>query len=184
MSLRVLGANKARCRKIMRRRDGGSYESVFTNTIIFKFDKTAKKDEDAYKLLLLKVDEYNVYEPNTWVIPGGEIEDTDPTIEEAVKQQVLEHTGMEVEHIVSFIKPFLVSKGGITASGAETQEAAVELRLGYFCTVFEYRLNLDPEEFSEGGYFDRTMVKHLDMSETTRLTVDRAFEWWATTDSA
>lgn len=184
MSLRVLSANKARCRKIMRRRDGGSYETVFTNTIIFKVDKNAKKDEDAYKLLLLKVDKWSLYEPNTWVIPGGEIEDTDPTIEEAVKRQVLEHTGMEVEHVVSFIKPFLVSKGGTTATGEETQEAAVELRLGYLCTVFEYRLELDAEEFSEGNYFDRTMVKDLDMSETTRLTVDRAFQWWATSDPA
>ncbi|KAL8918670.1 MAG: hypothetical protein Q9208_007231 [Pyrenodesmia sp. 3 TL-2023] len=174
MSLRVLSVNKARCHRIMRLRPDRSYETVFTNTIIFKVDRNARKDEDAYKLLLLKVDEGNCYEPNTWVVPGGQIEDTDPTIEEAVKRQVLEHTGMEVEYVVSFIEPFLVSRG------EETQEASLELRLGYLCTVFEYRLELDPDEFSAGRYFDKAMVKHLDMSETTRLTVDRAFEWWDT----
>lgn len=180
MSLRVLSGNKARCRRLIRQRDGGPYDSIFTNILIFKVDNDAEREEDSYQLLLLKVSADNGYEPNMWVIPGCVIEDTDSKIEEAVKQQLYEHTGMELEMVVASTEPFFVTKVVTTASGEGIPVLSVELRLAYICTVKEYLLKLDEEEFSTGAYFDRTMVKDLDMPEVMRMTVDRAFQWWAT----
>ncbi|KAL8904541.1 MAG: hypothetical protein Q9207_003195 [Kuettlingeria erythrocarpa] len=180
MSLRVLSGNKARCRRIIRQRDGGPYDSIFTNILIFRVDNNAEKEEDSYQLLLLKVSADNMYEQNMWVIPGCVIEDTDPTIEGAVKQQLHEHTGMEMETVVASTEPFFVTKVVTAANGEGGPVISVELRLAYICTVKEYLLKLDEEEFSTGAYFDRKTVKDLDMPEVVRMTVDRAFRWWAT----
>lgn len=177
--MRVLSGNKARCHRIILQRDGGGpYDSIFTNLLIFRVDENAEKEEDSYELLLLKVSADNIYEPNKWVIPGCLIEDTDPTIEGAVKQQLHEHTGMELDKVVASTKPFFVTKVITTANGEGSPVVSVELRLAYICTVKEYLLKLDEDEFSGGAFFDRTMVKELDMQNVVRMTVDRAFRWW------
>lgn len=172
-AMEVLPLSKAECRQVYLQKSGGPYDKIVIGTIIAK-----RGIEGRAGILLLKRAAHEDVYPNIWEIPGGKVEDSDPTILDAVKREVVEETGIKVLRIIRAVRSFDYTLEKIAKDdGEEKSIRSTSLQLNFICEVAhnEYVVNL--EEHSEGQFTGPSTIKNLEMTDQMRAVVDEGFVW-------
>lgn len=101
--------------------------------------------------------------PGQWAIPGGGVEG-DETIEEALRREIKEETGLSIR-IQDFLyfRDFKVKK---RFKDGKTQ-AFYMISLPFLCEIKSGKLQQN-DEFDELKWFSKTRLKHLDLNYATR----------------
>lgn len=168
--------SKAECRKLYLQEDGKQYDKIVIGAIILKQGDSGKPE-----ILLLKRAAHETAYPNIWEIPGGKVEDSDPTILDAIKREVSEETSMTVQKVIGSVQPFryTMDKKAIGEDGEGMSVLSSSLQLNYVCEVEGYKLVVDPQEHSEGRFANKEAVREMEVTEQMRAVVEEALEWGA-----
>ncbi|KAL9099263.1 MAG: hypothetical protein Q9163_005216 [Psora crenata] len=173
----ALPLSTADCLKVYLQETGEPYDKIVIGTIIAQrgMGEVGGKPE----ILHLKRAAHEDAYPNIWEIPGGKVEDSDPTILDAVKREVIEETGMEVVKVIGAVKSFdyAMEKKMEDAGGAEVIIRLNSLQLNFICVVAKYDVLVSPEEHSEYQFARRSMLAGLEMTEQMRAVVDEGLTW-------
>ncbi|KAL8718160.1 MAG: hypothetical protein Q9225_004675 [Loekoesia sp. 1 TL-2023] len=170
----ALSMSKAKCRKIYVQENGEPYDKIVIGAIIAKQGIGGGKPE----ILLLKRAAHETVYPNIWEIPGGKVEDSDPTILDAVKREVFEETNMTVEKVVGAVSSFdyFMEKTVVMEGGGETTVRSTSGQLNFICEVAKYEFAINPEEHSQGKFVWSWEVMDLEMTEQMRA-VKEGLTW-------
>lgn len=151
---------------------GQSYDKLVVGALIFD-----DRVPDAPTVLLLKRAANERYYPNIFEIPGGRVEDSDPTIRDAVVREVLEKTSLQVEGIKAAGKPFtytMQKKATGIGAGAEAV-MRTSLQLNFVCVVSGFDVKVNIKEHSEGRFVTRDGLGDINVTEEMRAVVEEAF---------
>ncbi|KAL8741211.1 MAG: hypothetical protein Q9190_006158 [Brigantiaea leucoxantha] len=154
--------------------DGKSYDKIVIGAIVPKQDPGPNSD-----ILLLKRTAHEEFYPNTFEIPGGKVEESDPTILDAIKREVFEETGMAVEKVIGAVGSFdyFTEKKAAQEDGEGMPVLSISLQLNFICQVIGHDLLVNPEEHSEGKFFSRSDIKELEATEQMKAVVEEGFIW-------
>ena len=171
-TMNALSMSLSQCRDTYRDEKGRPYDKIVIGALIFE-----KASPVTPKLLLLKRAEHEEHYPNIFEIPGGKVEDEDLTIRDAVKREVMEETGLQVEEISAATTPFsytIERKVPGDESGLE-RVLRTSLQFNFVCDVTGYDFKVDPDEHSEGRFAARAELAELNMTEQMREVAEEAF---------
>ncbi|KAL8767667.1 MAG: hypothetical protein Q9209_005926 [Squamulea sp. 1 TL-2023] len=170
----ALSLTKAECRQIYLRSNGKPYDKIVIGALIVKHGPEGRP-----KILLLKRAAHEEYYPNVFEIPGGKFEESDPTILSAVKREVLEETGVEVDEVIGYVGSFEYSMEKKITNEAGGQESilSTSLQFNFICHVTKFDVVVNPEEHSEGRFVSRSEVADLNVTDQMRAVVDQGFAW-------
>lgn len=113
-----------------------------------------------------------------FAIPGGHVEDSDPSIFHGLKREVLEETTMQVRGVIDQIDPLAwVTVGSVQREDRVSVQEFTSLQISFVCAVEGETFHVDPEEHSVGVWADREEAGKLDMSSGMRRVVENAFKW-------
>lgn len=172
-TMSALSMSKSQCRATYRKDDNQPYDKIVIGAIIFN-----KRASEPRTVLLLKRAAHEKYYPNIFEIPGGNVEDTDTTIRNAVIREVLEETGLQVVEIAAAVKPFTYSMEKIVMdeeTGDEEMVWRTTLQLNFVCEVKGFDFKVNAEEHSEGRFVARGEVAELNVTEQMRAVVEEGF---------
>lgn len=172
-TMNALSMSKSQCRKIYRNEHNQPYDKIVIGAIIFD-----KRSSEPHKILLLKRAAHEKYYPNIFEIPGGNVEDTDATIRDAVIREVLEETGLQVEEITAAARPFTYSmekKVVDEETGEVSGVSRTSLQLKFVCEVTGFDFRVDADEHSEGRFLAREEVEELNVTDQMRAVLEGAF---------
>jgi len=128
------------------------------------------QNEEGQYLLCLNHPEYGVF-PNQWAVPGGGMEEGE-TLEEAVRREVREEVGLELEHFepLKFEDELRVKK---LPDGSSIEVYMVYL---IFTAVAKDPENVKlNEEFVEYRWVDKDNVQEYNLNEPTVRTFHTIF---------
>ena len=170
----ALSMSKSECRQIFLQANGKPYDKVVVGALIMKPDAKGKPG-----ILMLKRAAHETIYPNIFEIPGGKVEDSDATILDAVKREVLEEAGMEVTKVIGAVQSFeyALEKTVLDDAGSQTSVWYTSLQLNFICQVAKQNLTVNNEEHSEGNFFSRSEVAGLKVTEHMRAVVEGGFLW-------
>lgn len=174
-SMEALGLNKSQCLSTYLDESGKPYDKLVVGAIIFK--QTTKTVPN---ILLLKRAAHEKHYPDIFEIPGGKIEDSDPTVLDAVKREIFEETGLEVFEVIGSAKPFsyILEKRFVENSAEVSSVWRSSLQMNFVCEVVAGTIfRVDPNEHSEGRFVGRGEPVALEVTEQMRLVVEDAFSW-------
>ncbi|KAL9010022.1 MAG: hypothetical protein Q9173_005006 [Seirophora scorigena] len=170
--MEALSMSKAECRTAFLRENGEPYDKIVIGAIIIL------TEEHEERILVLKRAANEEILPNIWEIPGGKVEDTDATILDAVKREVLEETSLTVTKVYGAVSSFGYSMKKVVPSkgdgGEEETIWSSSLQLNFACDVADpLNLAVNPEEHSESGFVHCRDVfnRELEMTEQMRAMV-------------
>ena len=171
--MNALSMSKSQCRETYRNNNNQPCDKIVIGAVIFD-----KSTSEPRKVLLLKRAAHERYYPNIFEIPGGNVEDTDATIRDAVIREVLEETGLQVSEITAAVRPFTYSMEKKVVD-EETEEVSsilrTSLQLNFVCEVMEFDFEVNADEHSEGRFVARGEVAELNVTEQIRAIVEEAF---------
>ena len=170
----ALSMSKAECRQTYLQANGKPYDKVVIGALIIKPDAKGSPE-----ILMLKRAAHETIYPNVFEIPGGKVEDSDATILDAVKREVLEETGMEVAEVIGAVGSFDYTLEKKTLNDADSESSIwyTSLQLNFVCQVVKHNLTINNEEHSEGKFVSRSEVSELDVTQQMRAVVEEAFVW-------
>ncbi|KAL8911914.1 MAG: hypothetical protein Q9171_002998 [Xanthocarpia ochracea] len=170
----ALPMSKAQCRHNYLQENHKPYDKIVIGALIFKQHST-----DSTKILLLKRAAHEDSYPNVFEIPGGKVEESDPTILDAVKREVFEEAGLAVDEVVGTVGSFDYSmeKSITNKEGVQESILSTSLQLNFICHVTTYEVAVNPDEHSEGGFFSRSQIADLNMTDRMRAVVEEGFVW-------
>lgn len=168
--------SKEECRQTFLQDNSETYDKIVVGAVVPK-----RGPEGGWQILLLKCAAHEHFYPNIFEIPGGKVEDSDATLLDAVKREVHEETGIEVEKIIGTIGLFnyFVERKVPAADGTETTVKSMSLQLNFICAVAHHDVQVNPEEHSEARFVSRSQSKELEMTENMRAVVENSFSWFA-----
>ncbi|KAG6989932.1 hypothetical protein G7Y79_00061g093190 [Physcia stellaris] len=154
--------------------DGKPFDELVTGAII-----PHQTPGEERTILVLKRAAHEIYFPNIFEIPGGNVEDSDRSMADAVMREVLEETAMNVSKIIGAVEPFVYSmeKKITGADGAEISTSKTSLQLNFICEVTSSDFAVDPHEHSEGRFVRRSDVAEMDITDQMRAVVEEGFMW-------
>ena len=170
----ALSMSKVECRQTYLQANGKPYDKVVIGALIIKSDTKGNPG-----ILMLKRAAHETIYPNIFEIPGGKVEDSDATILDAVKREVLEETGMEVAEVVGAVRSFdyALEKEVLDDTGSETLVWYTSLQLNFVCQVAKHNLTVNREEHSEGNFVSRSELSELEVTKQMRAVVEEGFAW-------
>lgn len=152
---------------------GHPYDKIIVGAVIFRPNPSPPA-----KILLLKRAAREKFYPNVFEIPGGNVEDTDADIFQALAREVREETTLSFNCVKASIKPFAYSTEKKVRQGEE--EVVVRkssFQINFVCEIAEDTFHVNPEEHSEGMWVAKDEVGALEMTDEMRLVVEDAFGW-------
>ncbi|KAK7961704.1 uncharacterized protein PG986_002529 [Apiospora aurea] len=94
---------------------------------------------DDGRILLLRRRPDEKHYPNVYEIPGGKVDETDPTIGQAIAREVLEESTLKVNAVLTPLSVITYN----TVSAAGTRNA---IQLSYVVKVEDTQFQVNPEE--------------------------------------
>ncbi|KAF5530384.1 hypothetical protein FMEXI_13580 [Fusarium mexicanum] len=129
-------------------------------------------------ILILKRAAHEAYYPGVFEIPGGKVNETDPSIYDAISREVAEETGLTILKVVSSLKPFSYTTEKQVGQGPSIKTIRkVALQLSYLVQVQQgedFIVNLN--EHSEGVWITADKLHTIPMTEEMRKLVLEAFD--------
>ncbi|KAI4159122.1 MAG: hypothetical protein L6R39_000421 [Caloplaca ligustica] len=176
--MEALPMTKAQCLATYLQPNGSPYDKLVIGAIVLKPLPNIKE----LQILLLKRAPHEPIYPNIWEIPGGKVEDTDPTIQAAIEREVLEETNLKVEMVMGTVDSFdyALEKKVAGGGGGEGMMSvwSTSLQMNFICAVSNYDdLAVNPEEHSKGRFVDAEMAMEMEITEQMRAVVGEAFKW-------
>lgn len=173
-AMNALPLSKPKVQRAYVQGDGKPFDKLVIGAII-----PHQTPGEERKILLLKRAAHELYYPNTFEIPGGNVEDSDRSIADAVMREVFEETAMTVSKIIGAVEPFVYSmeKKITGADGEEFSSWKTSLQLNFICEVTNSDFAVNPDEHSEGRFVRRSDVAEMDITEQMRAVVEEGFMW-------
>jgi len=172
-TMNALSMSKSQCRETYRNDDNQPYDKIVIGALIFD-----KRSSEPRKVLLLKRAAHEKHYPNIFEIPGGNVEDTDATIRDAVVREVLEETGLQVLEITAAVRPFTYSmekKVADEKTGEVSGVSRTSLQFNFVCEVMGFDFKVSADEHSEGRFVAKGEVAELNITEQMRVVLEEAF---------
>jgi 8-oxo-dGTP pyrophosphatase MutT (NUDIX family) len=123
---------------------------------------------DKNKLLVLKRSSEEKFLSGYWTIVGGKYEDGDASIEEAVKREVMEETGLSI----AVVRPI-----DIEEFTREDRPNVRAVEITYLCsTEHGEKITLDAREHDAYAWVDESDAAKLDpVSDLTKRKIEKIF---------
>ncbi|KAM0341862.1 hypothetical protein ACHAPU_009798 [Fusarium lateritium] len=131
------------------------------------------------RILFLKRTAHEVYYPGVFEIPGGNVDDTDLSIRDAITREVKEETGLTVVKVLSPLAPFTYIAEKKIEHGTFLQTIQkTALQLSYLVQTEEDdgELVVNPSEYSEGLWVNFEELYSVEMTNEMRKLVSEAFK--------
>lgn len=158
--------------------DGEPFDTLVIGAAIFKSSILPELTE-APKILLLKRSTREIYYPNVFEIPSGNVDDSDISLKDALAREAKEETGLDVKRVIAELPeyPYHTDKLAHNANGTAQliRKSCVQLN---FVAEFEGdEIQVSPDEHSVGLWATRKDVKGLDMTDGMWSVVVDALAW-------
>ncbi|TVY71723.1 hypothetical protein Focb16_v011621 [Fusarium oxysporum f. sp. cubense] len=130
-------------------------------------------------ILLPKRSAQEAYYPNAFEIPGGKVDDTDPSIRDALAREVAEEAYLTITSIITSLAPFTyITEKTIREGPLVHTERKTALQLSYLVQVQEagHDFVVNPDEHSEGLWVTADKLPTVKMTDERRKTVSKVFE--------
>ncbi|KAK8016992.1 hypothetical protein PG993_015181 [Apiospora rasikravindrae] len=119
------------------------------------------------RILLLRRRPDEKHYPNVYEITGGKVDETDPTIGQAIAREVLEESSLKVSAVLKPLSTITYN----TFSAAGTRNV---IQLSYVVQVEDTQFQVNPEEHSKGIWAAMDMLGELDITEDMKDLVMEA----------
>lgn len=144
------------------------YDKLTVGSLIFR------SSSNLPQILLLKRATHERHYPNVFEIPGGNVEETDATIEGALRREVLEETGLQIKKVLDAVHPFdytLEKRTGGTSVWKTT------VQLNFICEVNVSGVQVNFEEHSEAQWIGVDTLQEIDVTKDMRKVILEGFAW-------
>lgn len=158
---------------------GKPYDKVVVGAAIFH---PASTKGHTPNILLLKRSANEIYYPNVFELPSGNVDVNDPSIMHGLAREVVEETGLRMTRVIAELPEFLYSTEKHTRDedGKLTTLRKSCVQLNFVVAVDGDVIQVSPEEHSVGEWATRERVMELDMTEGMRSVVINALDWKGT----
>lgn len=157
------------------------YDKVVVGAAAFRCVSTS---HTIPSILLLKRVANEVYFPGVFELPSGNVDPDDPTIKHALFREMQEETGLEINDIVTELKPMIYTtdKAVVDDTGGEILVSKSCIQLNYVISVSnsDADVKLSAEEYSESVWATEGELDRLDITSAMRVVIREAFGWAAT----
>lgn len=168
----TLSLSKAQYLEAYASASGDPYDKLVVRAIIFD-----PKSIDS-KILLIKRAAHETILPNMFKVAGSKVDNSDTTILDGLKREVMEETAMKIQNVNEIAESFCYAiEKTIKQGKVEEFVQKTSLHLYFFCEVADAIFRVDPSEHSEGLWATRDEVLGLGMTEEMRFVVEDAFKW-------
>ena len=157
---------------------GEPFDKIVVGAAIFKSATTLEPHETC-KILLLKRSAHEVYYPNVFELPSGNVDDNDASIKHALAREVKEETGVNVSCVIAELPEVLYStdKQVATADGTTKLVRKTCVQLNFVVEAEGNVISVNPEEHSVGVWASEEDLDRLEMTEGMRSVVKNAMAW-------
>jgi len=133
------------------------------------------------RICLLKRNADEMYYPNVFELPSGNVDVTDSSILSALKREVKEETGFEVIKVYHELEPFHYFTVKMIP-GKLVKKSCAQLNYVVFVQKTwknrgEY-IKVNPEEHSSSVWANYRDLEQLQMTEGMKIVVSDALKWW------
>ncbi|KAL9621331.1 MAG: hypothetical protein Q9160_004222 [Pyrenula sp. 1 TL-2023] len=129
-----------------------------------------KLDEPLILLLRRNADEE--YYPDVFEIPGGKVNDIDPSIGDALRREVQEETDLAVTRVLDMLPDLTyVTEKALLKRNSDGEEKMVKkscIQLSFTVDVASLNFRPNPAEHSGGVWASKDMLNHLKMTTEMR----------------
>jgi 8-oxo-dGTP pyrophosphatase MutT (NUDIX family) len=142
---------------------GKPYDKIVIGAIIFKENR----------ILVLKRAAHEIYYPNVFELPSGNVDETDPTLGHALAREVQEETGLNITSVLSeLLTPFEYETSKMVE---DVQVSKSCVQVNFVVEVEDDEIVVNPEEHSVGIWAGADEFEGLEMTEGMRGLVRQAF---------
>lgn len=125
------------------------------------------------KILLLKRSPNEIYYPNVFELPSGNVDDTDASLESALCREVEEETGRKVATFISELEPHFKYQTTKLVEGVQVTKSCVQVN--FVVVIDPGDVVVNPEEHTVGAWFTQSEIEELEMTDGMREVVRSAF---------
>ena len=143
---------------------GKPYDKIVIGAIVFKGNR----------ILLLKRAAHEIYYPNVFELPSGNVDETDPTLGHALAREVKEETGLTITSVLSELLPPFEYETSKMVGGVQVSKSCVQVNFVVEVEGDQIVVNLD--EHSVGIWAGAEELGGLEMTEGMRVLVRQAFD--------
>jgi 8-oxo-dGTP pyrophosphatase MutT (NUDIX family) len=143
---------------------GKLYDKIIIGAIIFQGNR----------ILLLKRAAHEIYYPNVFELPSGNVDDTDPTLGHALAREVKEETGLTITSVLSELLPPFEYKTSKAVGGVQVSKSCMQVN--FVAEVEGDEIVVNPEEHSVGTWAEVDELEGLEMTDCMKGLVRRAFD--------
>ncbi|KAL2060721.1 hypothetical protein VTL71DRAFT_9362 [Oculimacula yallundae] len=161
------------------------FDKLVVGAAIIKY--VARHDSECMEpqILLLKRSATEIYYPNVFEVPGGNVDPDDPNIKAAVCREVREETGLEVTKVlvrlpdmIYFTEKKIEGNDGTTSLA---KKACIQLNFGVEVDLSQ-DFQVNPDEHSTGVWADRKMLGELEMTAEMKDLVETSLNQFTNKD--
>lgn len=116
------------------------FDKIVISSIILKISK----------LLLLKHAAHEIYYPNVFELPSGNVESTDPTLAHALAREAGEEAGLKVIRVVQELLPPFEYETNTMVGGVEVRKMCVQINFLGEVEGGEARVNVEEHSVAVG----------------------------------
>ena len=142
------------------------------------FQPPTNPESGDLRILLLKRNPDEMYYPNVFEMPGGKVDDTDPTFNDALAREVKEETGLVVTRVIDQLPEMTYSTEKLIRGddGCEkiVKKACIQQNFAVLVAAGDFHVN--PAEHTVGVLASKSTLPQLNMTENMRAIVSVALE--------
>jgi 8-oxo-dGTP pyrophosphatase MutT (NUDIX family) len=143
---------------------GKPYDKIVIGAIVFIGNR----------ILLLKRASDEIYYPNVFELPSGNVDETDPTLAHALSREFKEKTGLHIKSVLSELLPPFEYETSKMVGGVQVSKSCVQVN--FVVGVEGDEIVVNPEEHSVGIWAGTDEFERLEMTEGMRGLVRKAFD--------
>lgn len=130
-------------------------------------------------IMLLKRSAHEIYYPNVFELPSGNVDDSDASLKHALAREVKEETGLNVRHVLAQLPDFTyhTEKRVLTKDRTASLVKKTCVQLNFVVEVDGNDIQVNPDEHSVGVWATEEEVRGLEMTDDMRSVVANALAW-------
>lgn len=158
--------------------DNQPYDKIVIGAAIFE-SPVSSTEGTIRTIMLLKRSAHEIYYPNVFELPSGNVDDSDASLKHALAREVKEETGLHVSHVLAQLPDFTyhTEKRVLAEDGTASLVKKTCVQLNFVVEVDGNDIQVNPDEHSVGVWATEEEVRGLEMTDGMRSVVANALAW-------